>query len=875
MGSRVACRVGFGGGLLAGALSLAACSGEGSRLASIRVTPANASIPSGFALQLTAVGTYSDGRTRDLTAAVTWGSPDAGLVALSNAPGSEGLASGLAAGVALVEAVHAKSGVRGSTPLVVTAPLLVALELTPAAPSIALGTSVQLTAMGLFSDGTLQDLTAAVVWSSSDPGVASLDGTPGNQGLAAGVAVGSAVVEALDLASGIAGATALSVTPAVLTALEVTPTAPSIALGTGLAFTAMGLYSDGTAQDLTGSVSWDSSDPAVASVSGAGLAASQSTGTTAISATDLASGIGGSTLLSVTPAVLTALEITPAAPSIALGTELQFTAMGIYSDGTAQDLTGGAQWDSSDPGVAAVSGAGLAASLSQGTTAISATDLASGINGSTPLTITAAVLTGITLSPMAPSMALGTDLQFGALGTFSDGTAQDLTAVLTWSSSDPAVASVSNAPGSAGLVASASVGGTAITALDPGSGISGSEPLTVTAAALVSIAVTPVDPSIALGTSQAFSATGTYTDASTQDLTGAVTWSSSDPAVAVLSNAPGTAGLATSLSVGVALVSALDPASGVGGSTTLSVTPAVLVSIAVAPANPAIQIAGTQPFTATGDYSDGSQQDLTTAVLWSSSASGVASVSNAPGSEGLATGLTAGATVITASDAGSSIDGSTTLSVAADIALRAASGAASASGVASLAIATPAGTQPGDVMVAAVSVRPSSAAITPPGGWTLVRRVDNAAGNSSSLAVYTRVAALGEPASHAWSLSTSTGSAGGIAAFSGVDTATPVDAEAGAPTATGLTHATPSTTATRPRTMLVTAHAFTSSDTWTPPAGMSEAVDVASMAVPNSAGIALEIAHALQAAPGATGSKAAVAGANADTGNAEILALAP
>ena len=155
--------------------------------------------------------------------------------------------------MALVEAVHPKSGVRGSTALVVTAPLLAAIEVTPAAPSIALGTSVQLTAMGLYSDGTLQDLTAAVVWSSSDPAVASLSGVPGSEGLAEGLAVGAAAIEALDAASGLLGATALSVTPAVLTSIEVTPTAPSIALGTGVQLTAMGLYSDGTTQDLTGS----------------------------------------------------------------------------------------------------------------------------------------------------------------------------------------------------------------------------------------------------------------------------------------------------------------------------------------------------------------------------------------------------------------------------------------------------------------------------------------------------------------------------------------------------------------------------------------------------------------------------------------------
>ena len=52
----------------------------------------------------------------------------------------------------------------------------------------------------------------------------------------------------------------------------------------------------------------------------------------------------------------------------------------------------------------------------------------------------------------------------------------------------------------------------------------------LTSAGLVSIAVTPANPSIALGTNQQFTATGTYTDGSTLNLTGSVTWSSSAPA---------------------------------------------------------------------------------------------------------------------------------------------------------------------------------------------------------------------------------------------------------------------------------------------------------------------------------------------------------
>jgi TolB protein len=88
----------------------------------------------------------------------------------------------------------------------------------------------------------------------------------------------------------------------------------------------------------------------------------------------------------------------------------------------------------------------------------------------------------------------------------------------------------------------------------------------------------------------------------------------------------------------------------------------VLKSIAVTPANASIRQDGTQQYTATGTYSDGSTADLTTEVTWSSSNEGVATVSNTPGSQGLATATdVAGSTTIGAVDG--TVSGSTTLTV--------------------------------------------------------------------------------------------------------------------------------------------------------------------------------------------------------------------
>lgn len=88
---------------------------------------------------------------------------------------------------------------------------------------------------------------------------------------------------------------------------------------------------------------------------------------------------------------------------------------------------------------------------------------------------------------------------------------------------------------------------------------------------------------------------------------------------------------------------------------------AVLTSVAVTPANSSVGIGGTQQFTATGSYTDGSSNNLTASATWSSSKGNIASVSTTGGSQGLATGVAQGSTTISA--AVGSIKGSTTLTV--------------------------------------------------------------------------------------------------------------------------------------------------------------------------------------------------------------------
>jgi len=642
---------------------------HGADLVSIEITPPNPSIVKGTTMQFTATGIYSNNTNKNLTSTVTWSSSAGSVATISNAAGSYGLATSVAVGPTTITATLGP--VSGTTTLTVTNATLSSIAVTPTNPSIANGTTKQFTATGTYSDSTTQNITLSVTWSSSTGSVATISNTAGSNGLATSVAVGSTTIRA---ALGIvSGTTTLNVTNATLSSIAVTPTNPSIVNGLTKQFIATGTYSDATTQDISSLVTWNSSTLGVATISNAtaskGLATSVAPGSTTITAT---LGVSGTTTLTVTNATLSSIVVTPVNPSIARGLTKQFIATGTYSNNTTQIITSLVTWSSSTVSVATISNAagsnGLATSAAAGSTTITAT--LGAVSGTTTLTVTNATLSSIVVTPVNPSIAKGLTRQFTATGIYSDASTQDISSLVTWSSSNGSVATISNAAGSNGLATSIVVGFTTIKAIDPTTLIEGTTILTVTNAVLTSLDVTPVNPSIANGRTQQFTATGTFSDLTTLNMTSLVTWSSSSLPVATISNAAGSKGLATALASSgsdTTTITATDPITSTSGNTTLTVTNAVLNSIAVTPANPSIAVGATQQFIATGTFTSGPAQDLTSSVTWSTTNGSVATIGNAVGFSGLATAVSAGTTTIIAIDPITSVTGTTTLTVTAVI----------------------------------------------------------------------------------------------------------------------------------------------------------------------------------------------------------------
>ena len=192
----------------------------------------------------------------------------------------------------------------------------------------------------------------------------------------------------------------------------------------------------------------------------------------------------------------------------------------------------------------------------------------------------------------------------------------------------------------------------------------------------------------------------------------------------------------------------------------------------------------------------------------------------------------------------------------ANIALRGVSTAISATGakIKELTITTPAGVQTGDVMLAAITVR-SAAKITVPAGWTSVRAT--VTGSDLRQATYVSVVGATIPASAKFTLSAKSVVAGVIAAYSGVNTTTPVDTSGAKKNTSSTSITAPSVTSTVPGSKLVGVFGTAINATVTPAAGMVEQADIKTGSGPKK--VAVELADETLAAAGATGTRVATA----------------
>jgi hypothetical protein len=182
----------------------------------------------------------------------------------------------------------------------------------------------------------------------------------------------------------------------------------------------------------------------------------------------------------------------------------------------------------------------------------------------------------------------------------------------------------------------------------------------------------------------------------------------------------------------------------------------------------------------------------------------------------------------------------------------------------------PTGVTSGDALLAAVAVR-GAPTITPPAGWTLVRQEANA--STMRQAIFVHVAGGSEPATYTFTFSSAQSSAGGIAAYSGVDPTNPVDAHGGQLNAASTSITAPSITTTGPDRMLVGFFGLPALSSMTAPSGMTERYDQTVPAT-NQFKVTTGSSDQVVTSAGATGTRVALA-ANSAANIGQLVALRP
>ena len=420
--------------------------------------------------------------------------------------------------------------------------------------------------------------------------------------------------------------------PPAVASVEIVPSSLTMTVGETAQLAATVRAEDGSV--LTGrSITWTTSDAAVAGVDGSGLVTGLAGGQATLTAT--CEGQSGQAAVTVSPTPVASVEVSPNPAAVAVGQTAQLAVVLRADDGS--ELSGRAvDWSSSDPAVATVSGTGLVTGVAVGQATITAAS--ENKSGSTQLTVSAVPVATVEVAPAAAEIAVGAAVQLTATARDAGG------AVLAgrpaaWSSSDPAVAKV-NATGRVTGVGAVTA---AITATVEGHTASAN--IAAVLQPVATVKVSPNPASVAAG--QNLQLTATLEAADGSELTGrTVTWETSNQAIATVN----ATGRVTGVAAGTATITARSE--GKSGNTALTVTQAQapVATVEISPNSlMLVPVGGTVQYSATLKAADGTV--LTgRAVTWTSSNQTVATIN----ASGLATGRAPGSAIITATSEGKS-----------------------------------------------------------------------------------------------------------------------------------------------------------------------------------------------------------------------------
>lgn len=341
---------------------------------------------------------------------------------------STGVVTGQAQGSATITATS--EGKSATTAVTVNPRTPNAVIVTPAQVLVEEGNTAALSAQVL--DNLGQPIPNSVImFSTSDAAVATVS----SSGVVTGVMPGKATISATS--GGKTGTAEVTVTPTPVASVVVTPAQPTIVQGVSIGLTAQAFSANG--QPLAGrTVSWSSSTPSIADVTGSGFVTGINVGSTVIFAS--IDGVLGWSNVTVVPVPVASVTVSPATSSVAIGQTVQLTA--VTTDASGNTLTGRAvTWSSNQTSVATVTSAGVVTGVSGGTATITATS--EGQAGTATVTVGSPGVRTITITPSSATVSpFGGTVALTAV--VRDPSGAIINASVTWTTSNALVATVTS-----------------------------------------------------------------------------------------------------------------------------------------------------------------------------------------------------------------------------------------------------------------------------------------------------------------------------------------------------------------------------------------------------------------------------------------------
>lgn len=617
-------------------------------LVELTVDPPELEVPVNFSANFKAMGLYENGQARELTAYVDWTVADEEVAQIETGLNGNHAILGVASGETTLTAKY--GDLESVAAVSVNAKGLDGLEIVPGVLALPVGVETQLSALGIFDDGSILDVTDSVAWASRDAGRATVTNEDGNKGRATAVAEGAVIITATAAEDEVEGTAELTVTAAEVEALTISPALPVLPLGATLELHADAVMSGGMAMEVTWEGTWAIGDEGIALLrpmeDGRMLVEGVTPGQTSLSHT-----FGGETqtvTLEVNNAALVELEIWPLEFSMPTGSHQAFYAIGTYTDNSRAGLTAVATWSSSNPVVAFVSSAqdpGVVSALSPGSVTVTAQ--VGEFTATAPLEVTDAEIISLQMHPPVLALPAGDDGALRVYAVYDNNDIREVTQEAAWSVEDVSLAIVSNAEGHRGEINALEPGETTVQATYEG--LTDESVLIINDAPLESIFIVPFGGlETAPNRDEWLTAIGMYENGSTRVVTERATWSTSDPTLGQVSNIEGSYGRLTALLPGEFTVQAeLD---GKTAQITVSVADTAMTGIGVWPEETGVPVGLGVDINAYGIFSqEGLENWLTWEAVWTTSDESIATVENWPQNAGRVTGVAPGSVIITAS----------------------------------------------------------------------------------------------------------------------------------------------------------------------------------------------------------------------------------